>query len=261
MASVNREEEFYFGWQPKMPRRQAFFMAGVVVVLFLFAAGLAALLVCSQNPFAPAVFESLMPRTFQGVVVTTPYPALLVLRPGVAGEVAALSRYLLVGRGKHGVQQEMTSWQGRAVKLRGRLIYRDQKTLLEVVPGSITALTPVDATLVARADSLPSYSLGSFTLAGEIVDSKCYFGMMKPGELKTHRACAVRCISGGIPPVFVVRDQDGQAIYLLLVSAQGRSVNAEILHLIAEPLVISGEIVQHGDWLVLQADPKTYRRS
>ena len=28
----------------------------------------------------------------------------------------------------------------------------------------------------------------------------CFLGVMKPGRSKPHRACAVRCISGGIPP-------------------------------------------------------------
>jgi len=261
VASANRAEEFYIGYLPKAPRRQAFFMAGVVFVLFLLAAGVAAVLVRGQNPFAPGVFEYLMPRALQGIVVASPYPALLVLRPGLPGEAAPLSRYHLVAEGKHGAQQALAGWEGKAVRLRGTLIHRDNQTLLEVVPGSITALSTADPVLTARADSLPAYSLGTFTLAGEIVDSKCYFGVMKPGELKTHRACAVRCISGGIPPVFVVRDQDGNAVYLFLVSAQGRSVNAEILDMIAEPLVISGEIIQQGDFLMLRADPKTYRRS
>jgi len=47
---------------------------------------------------------------------------------------------------------------------------------------------------------LPSTSLGTQTLVGEIVDSKCFLGVMNPGQLTTHRACAIRCISGGVRP-------------------------------------------------------------
>jgi hypothetical protein len=43
-------------------------------------------------------------------------------------------------------------------------------------------------------------------LRGEIVDTKCYLGVMTPGEDKVHRGCAVRCISRGVPPAFLVRD-------------------------------------------------------
>ena len=42
-------------------------------------------------------------------------------------------------------------------------------------------------------------------LRGEIVDSKCYLGVMNPGEGTVHRDCAARCLSGGLPPMLVVR--------------------------------------------------------
>jgi hypothetical protein len=57
-------------------------------------------------------------------------------------------------------------------------------------------------------------SLGTQTLIGEIVDSKCYLGVMNPGALIPHRACAIRCISGGIPPVLLVRQSDRSAALL-----------------------------------------------
>lgn len=44
-----------------------------------------------------------------------------------------------------------------------------------------------------------------------------------------HRACAIRCISGGIPPVFLVQQKGGSAIYILLVSAEGKPVNVQVL--------------------------------
>jgi hypothetical protein len=83
---------------------------------------------------------------------------------------------------------------------------------------------------------------------------------MAPGDTKPHRACAARCISGGIPPVFLVRDADGRAAYLLLLSADGEAVNDEVLPMIAEPLEITGTVERHADLLVLRADPATYRR-
>ena len=103
-------------------------------------------------------------------------------------------------------------------------------------------------------------SLGTFTFTGEIIDSKCFLGVMNPGTLKPHRACATRCISGGIPPMLAVRTSDGATMYLLLVSKDGQTVNKEVLDLIAEPVTITGEMVQHGDLLFLHADPATYQR-
>jgi len=103
-------------------------------------------------------------------------------------------------------------------------------------------------------------SLGQQTLIGEIVDSKCYFGVMNPGQLATHRACAIRCISGGIPPVLLVRRSNGAAFYFLLVSRDGKPVNKAVLDLVAESVEITGEVERQGELLVLRANPSTYRR-
>jgi hypothetical protein len=95
---------------------------------------------------------------------------------------------------------------------------------------------------------------------GEIVDSKCFLGVMNPGQLTPHRACAIRCISGGIPPVLLVRSKNGPAIYLLLVAADGKPVNPQVLDLVAEPVQITGEVERQGGLFILLADPSTYRR-
>ena len=122
------------------------------------------------------------------------------------------------------------------------------------------------AAWVGRADPAPATdgaapeSLGTHTLAGEIVDSKCFLGVMKPGELKTHRACATRCISGGVPPVLLVRKRDGTALYLVLIATDGGAVNDRVLDLVAEPVEITGEVLRYGDLLVLRSDPETYER-
>src|SRR5262249_17489064 len=103
--------------------------------------------------------------------------------------------------------------------------------------------------------------LGSQTVVGEIVDSKCFLGVMNPGRLTPHRACAIRCISGGIPPVLLVRQKDGSVNHLLLVSDKGKPVNQQVLDLVAEPVEITGEVERQGELLILRADPATYRRA
>src|SRR6266511_5336791 len=111
-----------------------------------------------------------------------------------------------------------------------------------------------------RGWPITSESLGEHTLVGEIVDSKCYLGVMNPGALTPHRACAIRCISGGVPPVLLVRQKDGPGIYLLLVSADGKPVNKQVLDMVAESVEITGEVERQGELLILRADPATYRR-
>ena len=92
------------------------------------------------------------------------------------------------------------------------------------------------------------------TLAGEIVDSKCYLGVMNPGNGKVHRDCAARCLSGGIPPAFVVKDASGVSKTLVLSNA-GR------LHeFVAEPVEISGRLLRSNGMFELRADPGSIRR-
>jgi hypothetical protein len=83
-------------------------------------------------------------------------------------------------------------------------------------------------------------------LTGEIVDSKCYFGVMNPGAGKVHRDCAVRCISGVIPPAFLVQDSSGNTITLLLANWK-----RELLEHIAEPVTIRGRLSHSAGRLTL----------
>ena len=51
-----------------------------------------------------------------------------------------------------------------------------------------------------RAMPAESVGGGPVTVSGEIVDSKCFLGVMVPGAGKTHKECASLCLRGGIPP-------------------------------------------------------------
>jgi len=95
---------------------------------------------------------------------------------------------------------------------------------------------------------------------GEIVDGKCFLGVMNPGATKVHRACAVRCISGGAPPILWVRDRAGAEAYLTLTGEDGRPVGPEILDVVAEPVEVTGRVERVGDRWYLRADPRTIRR-
>jgi hypothetical protein len=145
--------------------------------------------------------------------------------------------------------------QGKHVQLKGSLIERTPDRMIEVVPASIVVGTSSLLATPSRA-----IDLGLVTLRGEIVDTKCYLGVMNPGEHKVHRDCAVRCISGGVPPAFLARDAAGDARILLLVGDDGRALSKEVLPFVAEPLEISGVLVRTGSTLMLKADPARFRR-
>jgi hypothetical protein len=246
--------EFYVGYLPRCPPGLARRMRALALALLLAAGILASELALAHELRPAARFEYGSPVELTGTLRERPVPLLEVARPGVPGaaELPGSSFYPLVAPGKHGAGPRVLGLDGRAVTVRGTLAYRDGRTLVE--------LTRIEALPGEPARALLPEPLGRFTLRGEIVDSKCYLGVMNPGERKTHKACAVRCISGGIPPVLAVRDRRGERAFLLLVSASGEPVNRAVLPLVAEPVEITGAVSRLGDVLVLAADPATYRR-
>ncbi|HEX4950103.1 MAG TPA: hypothetical protein VFZ34_25785 [Blastocatellia bacterium] len=243
---MNQHEEFYVGYLPHAPRRLSKWIRNLCIVLLGSAALVAVGLVWGLRKLPFSVFEFGQPQNFEGIIQARPYPTLL-LRNG-----KALTQHVLVAEGKHGA--EVAEFDGRTVRLKATRIYRDGLTMLEVVTDSLQVVND------AAITDLPAQDLGTFTLVGEIVDSKCYVGVMNPGETKVHRECAVRCISGGIPPMLVARDVAGNTIALQLVSSSGAPVNQAVLDLVAEPVQITGQVVRRGEQLMLKADPNTYLR-
>ena len=253
-----RDDEFYTGYLPEAPTGVARRVRQAVVLIFALAAAAALAMVFAQRGFSSAVFEYGVVRDFAGVVHEEPHPTLEVDPPGRRD--GARSRFYLVAPGKHGAGGLVAGLDGGWVRLRGSLIYRGDQTMIEVVPGSVVPDAEAATDSGAAGSSLAGPTLGVHTLTGRILDAKCYLGVMKPGSGKPHRACASLCIRGGVPPIFVLADAGGPAAYLMLVGADGRAVNAEVLAMVDEPLEITGEVVREGDLLVLKADPDTYRR-
>ena len=250
-------DEFYIGWEAKAAPGIGKAVRKVVIGLLLLALLVPVALAISQHMIGASVFEWGTVKKFSGVLKLQPYPHLLVPRPGATGNQTAFSTYSLVAPFKFGLDREkLSTLDGKTVSLQGTLIYRGNQTMVEALPESIK-IADQQAPALRGTDSI---GLGRQTLTGEIVDSKCFLGVMNPGQLLPHRACAIRCISGGVPPVLLVRQKAGPAIYLLLVSADGKPVNQQVLDLVAEPVQITGDVERQGDWLILRADPTTYRR-
>ncbi len=246
-------DEFYIGWQEKAPARTGRTVRLAVAALLLGALISAIVVALSQHTIGRAVFEWGQVKEFSGALKAEPVPHLLVAGLGTNSFTA----HYLVNPWKFGFDATLAKqFDGQRVTLRGTRIYRDNQMMIEVVPGSVA--TDTNSSPVLRAPA--RMSLGRRTFVGEIVDSKCFLGVMNPGQLKPHRACAARCISGGVPPVLLVRQTDGTALYLLLVAPDGQAVNQRVLDLVAEPVEITGEVERQGELLMLRADPKFYRR-
>ena len=255
---MNTTDEFYIGWQSQAPKAIGSHVRKAVVLLLLLAPVLSVAFVLAQRTIGKAAFEWGTIKTFSGILQARPYPHLLVARAGNLGSTP--SAYYLVAPFKFGLKPEaLAALDGKPVSLKGTLIYRGCQTMIEARPDSITQVGQSAAS--SSISSLPpSVPLGRQTLVGEIVDSKCFLGVMNPGHLTPHRACAVRCISGGIPPILLVRPKTGPPLYFLLVSSDRRAVNKQVLDMVAEPVEITGEVERQGELLVLRSDPQTFRR-
>jgi hypothetical protein len=236
--------DFYVDYQPAASSSIRRFIRTVVIVLSALSLAVAMALIWAQGPFAASRFEYGVYRDYQGELVEWPYP-MLITREG---------HYLLVGPGKFGVADLMRGHETAGVELRGALISRGSDQMLEIDPRSVRFGAEVPSSKRRIAD------LGPVILTGEIVDTKCHLGVMNPGDGKVHRDCAVRCISGGAPPGFLVRDEFGETRLLLLVGGDGRALAREVLDYVAEPIRISGQVKRVGTSLILLAEPHDFRR-
>ncbi|MEM8909544.1 MAG: hypothetical protein AAGD05_16980, partial [Bacteroidota bacterium] len=167
---------------------------------------------------------------------------------------------LLVGFGKKGAEADLAniaqstgqSWVNHQVELRGTLIYYDDKVVMELSEGADAFVERGQAVQL----NLPRQDFGDVKLRGEIYDPKCALGVMKPGYGKSHRSCAVRCIAGGIPPLFRVVDEMGHNNYFLLFDENGQKLNMQVLDYVADQIQICGRLERQSDWMLVYLNPQ-----
>ncbi len=242
------------------------FLRRIVIGLVGGGALLAALLVALQQPFAASRFEFGKPQRFTGVIRSGAYPTLETLE----GET------LLVDSGKQGAQESIQPFVNKGVHFSGTRIQRGRDAMIEIVPGSMQPVAGGDAQKRSTPGEAPAIDLQGLTLPsllrspnftaaaevylfGEIVDSKCYLGVMNPGNGKVHRDCAARCISGGIPAAFIVNDTNGRARVFLLQDWVGLPLREEVLPYVGEPMHLRGIAGVQGGYHVLRSDPRTWK--
>jgi hypothetical protein len=240
-------DEFYVGYLPKSPQGLARHTRLVIVVHLVLSMAAAAIIVAAMRDPGPGVWEDATPKSFTGVFLSRPYPMII----DDAGHAI-----LVVDFGKRGAQQRFSGiGDAHRLKLSGYPLLRDGRTLVELAPEA-------DAIGPASPDRAPVQAAGGDrrTLVGEIVDSKCFLGAMKPGEGKTHKACATRCISGGIPPMLVCWDEKGLTSYFLLADEQGGPVGDWVLPLVGETVQVTGDVASIGDLALLRVSREGIQR-
>jgi hypothetical protein len=203
-----------------------------------------------QNPVDRGRFEFGVEKEFEGVLLERPVPRLRVSPPdGMPVD------YVLVGAGKFGPPASIAGRHGQRVSLRGTLILREPLRMIEI--GSSTAVTVLDTntdTPTSAHNAEPPVSLlGTGKFTGELVDTKCYSGVMRPATGKVHRACAVRCLSGGVPPGLLMHDSHGDGVVFLLAGPGDAPLDYDV-QLAGTLIEVEGRLEMHGDTPVLRAD-------
>lgn len=247
------DEEFFVGYLP-VPAGVSRFLRRAVVGLALTVAGVAGVVALGQRPLGSGEFEYGVVKEIGGVLRAEPLPALW-RRATAADGSPSLEVVPLVGRGKRGPSAAVMALAGREVRLTGTWIHRAGQRLFEVkgAEADPSENPPVGG-------PTPPTPLGRATLAGEIVDSKCYLGVMRPGDGKSHKDCAIRCISGGSPAALVARDGEGHVLVALLVSLAGRPLGPELLDVVAEPVAVDGELLRLGELTLFATSRDAVRR-
>lgn len=254
------EDEFYIGWQDNEPKgykraKQKFFWLALIALVLV-----AGLFTLNQKPFPDSYFVFGEMTELTGTIVTEP---VLGLRVKDNGQVLTIP---LVGLGKFAAQPVVDyiiketgdDINGYQVTLIGTQFHYQGKYWMELTKGNASVLKIEENTSDEnRARALAD--LGPITIEGEIVDPKCFFGQMKPAYKAIHRSCAVRCISGGIPPVLAIRENGKFVDYYFLTNAEDEPLNEEVLAWVGVPITLSGKAKSFDDWKSIQLEANSFK--
>ena len=249
------KEDLYIGWSEDTPEKNRKALKTLLIPVFLFIPIICLIIVVFMKPFNNHTFELGKIKEFTGIYYEEPFPVLILDN----GESPSNSdnHAMLVGYGKNGakgffkvIQSRNGDMSGKKIKIRGTLIYGDGKTLIELTQKENSFVEIVDNDV---HEYYPNEH-NTIELKGEILDPKCWFGVMKPGEGKVHKSCAIRCISGGIPPVLRSYENGKNSYYILRV-IHAQDVNKDILQFVAEPIQLKANVTSINGWFILQIDP------
>jgi hypothetical protein len=223
---------------------------------------LGAVLALAQKKFGTGSFEYGQLTEVKGIYFDKPVICVKVIAgKDLWGNLSYIT-IPLVGYGKHGVEGVIAdiekgkniTFNQKEITLRGTLLYNDGKTILQI-DGNDHPVVNISGS-ANTGFGQQKKDLGIVKIKGEIIDPKCYFGVMKPGEGKPHRDCAIRCILGGIPPMLAVKNEKGEANYYILTGSHGERMNQAVQDFVAEPVEIKAHLIQCDDWIVAEVESK-----
>lgn len=237
------DDEFFVGYLDTPPRTKRFAL-GLGVGVLLFAAAMASAAAYFQRTPGAALQRSERVE-LTGLWQQQPYPHLRY-RDEESGEIL----HVLTARGhKAGLGDAYAELDGKMVTVGGQLFRRAGGGLLVVFRAPSEAEGDVASLTVTEE------AIGRGEFEGEIVDSKCFYGKMRPGDGRAHRPCAQLCVRGGIPPVLVMREGADEAHYVLTSPGHQEALPIdEVMEYLAEPVRVEGEVLLRGSLRLLAVE-------
>jgi hypothetical protein len=256
---IPEPDEFFVGYLPVAPPQTSTMLRWIVICVGIAIVAIGITVVVSQREFSTANFDYGQFTSIEGFLYSEPVPHIRVDGGFDLTGSIPYQTVLLVGEGKAGAdvtikrfESVLGSLQGQFVRLQGQLIHGHHKALLQLSAERLPERIEHGKNPLPVALS----ELGAVSISGEIVDPKCYFGVMKPGEGKPHRSCAIRCIAGGIPPVFHV---SGMTEYYVLLGENLGPVNQQVLDIVGDYITLNGKAYQLGDWRIILLNEKSLK--
>lgn len=250
------EDEFYVGYLPSVPSGVARVVKGAVLLGLGLVLAVGALAAALQGDPGPARWPDEQ-VTLEGYLTLKPYPMLVV--PTSQG----MHSVILTNPGKcgagdaatcgprdetPGLADTLAPLEGRWVAASGTRLSRGSWDALELADGP----DRLRASGGQGGEAPKATASTPIRVRGTIVDPKCYLGAMKPGEGKVHRACAVRCIAGGIPAAIVVETPGGDELALLCNADRGTlAKDTEFLAHVGDEVEVEGEEFAVGDMRII----------
>jgi hypothetical protein len=235
-------DEFYIGYEPEVPPGIAKTLWRTVVTAVVFMSSIAAAVTLAQRPLAHASFDYGHHQSWIGWLERTPAPALVILH--ASGE----QRLWLVGRGKHGAAGALDGVAEGWVRVTGTQITRHPWRMVEIA-SAVAAPPPPGVSPRRLGGATPARQVA---LHGEIVDSKCFLGVMNPGERVVHRDCAIRCLSGGVPPMLSFEGEAGGSDLAVLVDEYGGMLHDRVHSYVGRRVRVEGRLSNVDGQSVLQ---------
>ena len=247
-----RFKESFVGYAatPKVDRR---FLLGFGAATIGLTSAMSWIIAKKQPPGGRGGWDMGAQVTLSGFVAAAPYAHIRVLENNQVRTV------LLGCETKCGARRRLDeiAFSTGSAQVRGSLLERNGYRMLATASDAdwITADAGVIEPPAPREEDL-----GEAQLRGEILDTKCWFGAMRPNEGLSHKACATLCIASGVPPYFGVTDSQGRERALMITDPDGRELIQPILEYVAEPIEAAGRIVRIDDLFQFRMDVGSVRR-